>query len=180
MQEVINQAIIKMDKAIEAMEKKFTNVRAGRANTSILDGIKVSYYGTDTPLIQLASISIPEARVISIKPFDKSSLSNIEKSLFEANLGIAPNNNGETVTLVFPALTEDRRKDYVKQVKGEAEECRIAIRTARQDANNAIKRLELPEDEEKRGMDRIQDLINDNNKKIDEKLKHKEDELMTI
>lgn len=180
MDSVITQAMEKMDKTIEAMEKRFVNVRAGRANASILDGIKVSYYGMDTPLIQLATISIPEARVLSIKPFDRSSIGNIEKAIFEANIGLTPNNNGETITLNFPALTEERRLEYVKQVKAMAEEARIAIRTIRQDSNNTIKKLELPEDERDRGMDEIQELIGEYNKKIDEKLKIKEQELMSI
>jgi ribosome recycling factor len=180
MDNVIMQAMEKMDKTIENMEKRFINVRAGRANASVLDGIKVSYYGMDTPLIQLATISIPEARTLSIKPFDRSSIGSIEKAIFEANIGLTPNNNGETVTLNFPALTEERRLEYVKQVKGMAEEARIAIRNIRQDSNNAIKRLELPEDEEDRGTTEIQELIGNYNKKIDEKLKIKEQELMSI
>lgn len=149
MDNIITGAIEKMDKAIEAMDRKFTNVRAGRANPSILDGLKVSYYGADTPLIQLATISIPEARVLSIKPFDRNSIGNIEKAIFEANLGLTPTNNGEVIMLNFPALTEERRIEYVKQVKAMAEEARIALRNIRQDVNNAIKYLELPEDEEK-------------------------------
>jgi ribosome recycling factor len=180
MDNVITAAMDKMEKAIEAMEKRFVNVRAGRANASVLDGIKVSYYGMDTPLIQLATISIPEARVLSIKPFDRSSIGNIEKAIFEANIGLTPNNNGETVTLIFPSLTEERRIEYVKQVKTMAEEARIAIRNIRQDSNNAIKKLELPEDEENGGIKEIQDLIGEYNKKIDDKLKIKENELMTV
>lgn len=180
MDSVITQAMEKMDKTIEAMEKRFVNVRAGRANSSVLDGIKVSYYGMDTPLIQLATISIPEARVLSIKPFDRSSIGNIEKAIFEANIGLTPNNNGETITLNFPALTEERRLEYVKQVKAMAEEARIAIRNIRQDSNNTIKKLELPEDERDRGIEEIQELIGEYNKKIDEKLKVKEHELMSI
>ncbi|MFA5407787.1 MAG: ribosome recycling factor [Bacilli bacterium] len=180
MDNVIIQASEKMDKAIETMGKRFINVRTGRANASVLDGIKVSYYGTDTPLIQLATISIPEARVLSIKPFDRSSISNIEKAIFEANIGLTPNNNGETIMLNFPALTEERRLEFVKQVKKMAEETRIVIRNIRQDANNAIKKLELPEDEEKGGTKEVQELIDNYNKKIDEKLKIKEQELMSI
>lgn len=180
MNDVITQAMDKMKKTIEAMDKKFLNVRAGRANASLLDAIKVSYYGADTPLIQLATISIPEARVLSIKPFDRSSIGNIEKAIFEANIGLTPNNNGETVTLNFPSLTEERRLDYVKQVKVMAEETRIATRNIRQDSNNAIKRLELSEDEEDRGIEEIQKLIVEYNKKIDDKLKIKEQELMTV
>ncbi|MDD2203013.1 MAG: ribosome recycling factor [Bacilli bacterium] len=177
---VITQAEEKMLKALEAMEKRFMNVRAGRANPSVLDGIKVSYYGSDTPLIQLATISVPEARVLSIKPFDRSSIGNIEKAIFEANIGLTPNNNGETITLNFPALTEERRLEYVKQVKVMVEEARIVLRNIRQDSNNSIKKLELSEDEQDRGMEEVQNLINEYNKKIDEKLKAKEQELLTI
>ena len=180
MEDILMEAELQMETAIENMEKRFVNVRAGRANSSVLDGIKVSYYGSDTPLIQLATISIPEARVLSIKPFDRSSIGNIEKAIFEANIGLTPNNNGETITLNFPALTEERRLEYVKQVKVMAEEARIAIRNIRQDSNNNIKRAELSEDEQDRGMEEIQDLINEYNKKIDEKLKIKEQELMTV
>ncbi|MDD4298585.1 MAG: ribosome recycling factor [Bacilli bacterium] len=180
MDNVMTQAVEKLDKAIETMEKRFINVRAGRANASILDGVKVSYYGVDTPLIQLATISIPEARVISIKPFDRSCISSIEKAIFEADLGLTPNNNGETITLNFPALTEERRIEYVKQVKSMAEEARIAIRNIRQDTNNAIKKLGLSEDEETRGIKEVQVLIDNYNKKIDDKLKTKEQELMII
>ena len=138
------------------------------------------FRSVETPLKQLANISVPEARQLSIKPFDRSILSAIEKAIFEANLGITPNNNGECIFLVIPPLTEDRRKELVKQVKALAEEAKIALRNVRQDANANIKKLELPEDEEKRGNDRVQDLINEYNKIVEEKLKEKEKELMTI
>ena len=155
-------------------------MRAGRANPSMLDGIMVEYYGVPTPLKQLANISIPEARQLSIKPFDKSILNAIEKAIFEANIGLTPNNNGEVIFLVIPALTEDRRKELVKQVKQIAEEAKIALRNIRQDTNNDIKKEKLPEDIEKQGNEEVQDLINQYNKKIDEALKVKEQELMTI
>ncbi len=180
MDSVINQSTEKMNKALETMEHKFVNIRAGRANAAILDGVKVSYYGVDTPLIQLATISIPEARVLSIKPFDRSSIGNIEKAIYEANIGLTPNNNGETIILNFPALTEERRIEYVKQARAIAEETKVAIRNIRQEANNSIKRLELPEDNKNSGIDDIQKLTNEYNKKIDDKLKTKEQELMTI
>ncbi len=180
MEEIILSTIEKMDKAIEGMEKKFINVRAGRANPAILDGVKVSYYGADTPLIQLATISIPEARTLSIKPFDRSSIGAIEKAIFEANLGVTPNNNGETVTINIPPLTAERRVEFVKQVKTISEECRIALRNIRQDANTAIKNAKFPEDEEDSGIKEVQELINEYNKKIDEKFKIKEAELMVI
>lgn len=180
MENIINNTEEKMMNAITTLENRFTNVRAGRANPNMLDGIMVEYYGIPTPLKQLANITIPEARQLSIKPFDKSALNGIEKAIFEANLGITPNNNGESIFLVVPALTEDRRKELVKQVHQMAEEGKIALRNIRQDANNAIKNLKLPEDEEKRGNERVQNLINEYNKIIEEKLKEKEKELMTI
>lgn len=170
----------KMNNAISSLEHKFTNVRAGRANPNMLDGISVEYYGAPTPLKQLANISIPEARQLMIKPFDKSILGSIEKAIFEANLGVTPNNNGECVFIVIPALTEERRRELVKQVKSLAEESRIALRNIRQDANTAIKNLKLPEDTEKEGNEEVQELINKYNKIIDEKLKEKEQELMSI
>ena len=170
----------KMENTISSLETRFTNVRAGRANPNMLDGISVEYYGTPTPLKQLANISIPEARQLMIKPFDKSILGGIEKAIFEANLGLTPNNNGESILLVIPPLTEERRKELVKQVKQMAEEARIALRNIRQDANTGIKNLKLPEDTEKEGNNEVQELINKYNKVIDEKLKVKEQELMTI
>ncbi len=178
--EIILECETRMEESIEAMEKRFTNVRAGRANPNMLDGIMVEYYGVETPLKQLANISVPEARQLSIKPFDKSILGDIEKAIFEANIGITPNNNGEVIFLVIPALTEERRKELVKQVKAIAEEAKIALRNIRQDANNDLKKLKLPEDEEKNGNEEVQELINKYNKIVEEKLKDKENELMTI
>ena len=180
METVLKQTEEKMIKAIENMEKRFTNVRAGRANPRILDNVMVKYYGIETPLIQLATVSVPEARQLVIKPFDKSCISDIEKGIFEANIGLTPNNNGETVMLVIPELTEERRKEYVKEVKGIAEDAKIALRNIRQDSNSEIKKLELPEDEEKRGMERVQDLIGKYNKEVDALLSSKEKELMTV
>lgn len=180
MENILEEVELKMNMAIESLEKRFLNVRAGRANPSMLDGVMVEYYGVPTPIRQLANISVPEARQLSIKPFDKSALNAIEKAIFEANLGVTPNNNGETVFIVIPALTEDRRKEFVKQVKSMAEEGKIALRNIRQEGNTDIKKLELPEDEEKRGNERVQELINKYNKIVDEKLKEKEEELMTI
>ena len=180
METILLNAEEKMENTISSLETRFTNVRAGRANPNMLDGVSVEYYGTPTPLKQLANISIPEARQLMIKPFDKSILGGIEKAIFEANLGITPNNNGECIFLVIPPLTEERRKELVKQVKQMAEEARIALRNIRQDANTGIKNLKLPEDVEKEGNNEVQELINKYNKVIDEKLKIKEQELMTI
>jgi len=180
METILLNAEEKMENTISSLETRFTNVRAGRANPNMLDGVSVEYYGAPTPLKQLANISIPEARQLMIKPFDKSILGGIEKAIFEANLGLTPNNNGECIFLVIPPLTEERRKELVKQVKQMAEEARIALRNIRQDANTGIKNLKLPEDTEKEGNNEVQELINKYNKVIDEKLKEKEQELMTI
>ena len=180
METILLNAEEKMENTISSLETRFTNVRAGRANPNMLDGITVEYYGTPTSLKQLANISIPEARQLMIKPFDKTILGGIEKAIFEANLGLTPNNNGECIFLVIPPLTEERRKELVKQVKQLAEEARIALRNIRQDANTGIKNLKLPEDVEKEGNNEVQELINKYNKVIDEKLKDKEKELMTI
>jgi len=170
----------KMENTISALDNKFSNVRAGRANPNMLDGVTVEYYGVPTQLKQLANISIPEARQLMIKPFDKSILGGIEKAIFEANLGVTPNNNGECVFLVIPPLTEERRKELVKQVKALAEEGRIALRNIRQEANTSLKNLKLPEDIEKEGNEEVKKLINKYNKIIDEKLKLKEQDLMSI
>ncbi len=180
MEEILNNTESKMMLTIESLENKFLNVRAGRANPSMLDGILVEYYGVPTPIKSLANISVPEARQLSIKPFDRSALGAIEKAIFEANLGVTPNNNGEVVFIVIPALTEDRRKELVKQVKALAEEAKIALRNIRQDANKSLEGLELPEDDEKNAEVKVQDLIQEYNKIIDEKLKEKEKDLMTI
>ncbi len=171
----------KMDDAIQNMQKRFTNVRAGRANPAILDSVTVNYYGTNTPLKQLATISVPEARQLMIKPFDKSCLSDIEKGIFEANIGLTPNNNGETIILNIPALTEETRKEYVKEVKKIAEDCHIHLRNIRQDANNDIKKMEDATEDDKKGLNEdVQDLINKYNKRVDELLKEKENELLTV
>lgn len=171
---------IKMDKVISNMESRFTIVRAGRANPNILNGVMVEYYGAPTPLNTVSTISVPEARQLMIKPFDKSLLKEIEKAIYAAELGLTPNNNGEVVFLTIPELTEETRKNYVKQVKEMAEEAKIALRNVRQDANNAIKKSEVSEDEEKRNMDQVQKLIDKYNQIVDEKYKEKESELLSI
>lgn len=171
---------IKMDKVISNMESRFTTVRAGRANPNILNGVMVEYYGAPTPLNAVSTISVPEARQLMIKPFDKSLLKEIEKAIYAAELGLTPNNNGEVVFLTIPELTEETRKNYVKQVKEMAEEAKIALRNVRQDANNAIKKSEVSEDVEKRNMDQVQKLIDKYNQIVDEKYKGKESELLSI
>lgn len=181
----MNETIIsltkeKMNKTIESYEQRLRTVRAGRANPSSLDGIVVSYYGSITPLKQLATISVPEATQLLIKPFDKGCLKDIEKAIFESNLGYTPNNDGESIRIVIPALTEERRKELTKQVKAMAEDAKVSIRNARHDGLDEAKKQELPEDLEKQVEKDIQDLVNQYNKKIEEILKAKEQELLTV
>ena len=171
---------MKMQKTIESLETRLLNIRAGRANPAMLNGITASYYGTPTPIQSLANITVPEARSLMIKPFDKSALKEIERAINEANIGITPVNNGEVITLTVPELTEEKRRDYVKQAKTICEEARVALRNIRQDANNEIKKMEMPEDQEKSALDDIQELVNTYNKKIDEIFKNKEAELMRV
>ena len=180
MNDILMETELRMQSAIENMEKRFTLIRAGRANPAILNGVMVNYYGSPTPLNQLATISVPEARQLWVKPFDRSSLGAIEKGIYEANIGITPNNNGEVIILAIPALTEDTRREYVKQSKQIAEECKIALRNVRQDANNDIKKLEVTEDEKDAAQEEVQELINKYNKLTEEKLKAKENELMSV
>lgn len=180
MNDILMETEMRMDTTIENMEKRFINIRAGRANPAILDKVMVSYYGSDTPLKQLATISIPEARQLMIKPFDRSCLGAIEKGIYEADIGLTPNNNGEVIILNIPALTEETRREYVKQAKAIAEDAKIALRNIRQDSNNDIKKLEVPEDDKEAGQDDVQELINKYNKIVDEKFKEKETELMSV
>ena len=180
MEEIINLTEEKMMLTIESLENKFTNVRAGRANPNMLDGVMVEYYGTPTPLKTLANISVPEARQLLIKPFDRSCLHAIEKGIFEAELGLTPNNDGETVRIVIPPLTEDRRKELAKQVKAMGEDAKVAIRNIRREAMEDIEKAKLPEDVEKAKDKEVQDLVNEYNKKVEEMLKEKEEELMSV
>ena len=178
--EIILDVTDKMDKTIENLEKRFATVRAGRANPSSLDGVMVEYYGSMTPLKQLATISVPEARQLLIKPFDKSALAGIEKAILASNLGYTPGNDGETIRIVIPELTEDRRRELAKQVKSISEDAKVSIRNIRHDGLEAIEKLELPEDEEKGVEKDIQSLVNEYNKKIESLLKEKEEELLTV
>lgn len=178
--DLIKIAEEKMIKALENVEKRFTTVRAGRANPNALDGVMVSYYGADTPLKQLATISVPEARQLLIKPFDRSCLHAIEKGIFEANLGFTPNNDGESIRIVIPPLTEERRIELTKQVKAISEEGKVAIRNIRREIIEDIEKEKLPEDITKSKTNQIQDLVNEYNKMIEEKLKEKEEELLSV
>ena len=170
----------KMNKCVKSLEHNLQKVRTGRANPNMLDGIEVDYYGCPTPINQIASVSVQEGRTLCIKPYDSSSLKDIEKAINEANLGINPTNNGEMVILTIPELTMDRRKEYVKQAKAIGEEGKVALRNIRQDAKDEITKAKYPEDEEKLYMEDLQELIDKYNKLIDEEIKIKESELLQI
>ena len=178
--EILLETEEKMENAISALENRFKTVRTGRANPSSLDPVKVNYYGVPTPLKQLATISVPEARQLLIKPFDKSCLSGIEKGIYEADLGYTPNNDGETIRIVIPDLTEDRRKELVKQVKAMCEDAKVAIRNARRDGMDDVKKAEFSEDVEKQMEDDIQELVNKYNKQAENMTKEKENDLMSV
>lgn len=178
--EIIELTSLDMDKSIESLDKRFNTVRAGRANPSSLDGIFVEYYGSNTPLKQLATISIPEARQLLIKPYDRGCLGAIEKAIFESNLGYTPNNDGETIRIIIPMLTEERRKELTKQVKAMAEEAKVSVRNIRHEALETIDKDEISEDEKKSLETKVQDLVNKYNRIIEDKLKEKEEELMTV
>ncbi len=170
----------KMLAAVENVKERLNTIRAGRANPAMLNGITVDYYGVPTPINSVANITIPEARQLFIKPFDKSIVKEIEKAIYEANLGINPTNNGEMVILTIPELNEDRRREYVKMAKSIGEEGKVSLRNIRQDEKDEITKAKYPEDEEKRYLDNLQEVINKYNKLIDDEIKLKEEELMRL
>ena len=180
MDEIISNSKIEMDKAIESLLTRFKTVRAGRANPSSLDGVQVEYYGVMTPLKAVATITVPEARLLVIKPYDKHALGDIEKAIIAANLGYNPSNDGETIRIAIPQLTEERREELVKQVKKISEEEKVVIRNIREDSMDDIKENAENEDEQKRLEKALQDEVNNYNKKIEEELKKKEEELRTV
>lgn len=170
----------KMTKALESVISRLTTIRAGRANPALVNGIMVEYYGVPTPIQSLANITVPEARQLLIKPFDRSCVKDIEKAIQEANIGINPTNNGEMVILTVPELTEERRREYVKMAKNIGEEGKVALRNIRQEAKDEITKAKYPEDEEKLYLEDLQEQIDKYNKLIDEEIKKKETELMEI
>ncbi|WOV86092.1 ribosome recycling factor [Sporosarcina oncorhynchi] len=182
--ELMDQTKDKMDKAIAAFSRQLASIRAGRANASLLDRITVLYYGAPTPLSQMAGISVPEARLMVIQPYDKTTLGDIEKAILKSDIGITPSNDGSVIRLAVPALTEDRRKELVKEVKKEAEESKIGIRNIRRDANDDLKKMEknseITEDELRRESDEIQKLTDSYIEKVDEVAKDKEKEILEI
>ena len=174
----------KMEKAVESTKDKFGSIRAGRANVSMLDGIHVDAYGAPSPLSQVGTLSAPEARLLTIDPWDKSLIPAIEKAIQQANLGLNPSNDGRIIRLSVPELTEERRKEYVKMVRKEAEEGKVAIRNIRKDVNNKLRKSEkdseITEDELKSGEDSVQKLTDKFTKLVDEALDKKEKELTTV
>lgn len=182
MQEIIRKAEQDMKRATEATLKDFNSVRTGRASLTLLDGIQVDYHGTLTPLNRVASLAIPERRLITIQPWEPSLVPAIEKAILKSDLGITPSNDGKIIRLAIPTLTEERRKELVKVVKKMAEEGRVIIRNLRRDANEALKKLEknkqAPEDAVRKGMEQVQELTNRMIKDLDELLEKKEKEIM--
>lgn len=174
----------KMQKSLESLEGEFANIRAGRANPNILNKIKVDYYGVPTPLQQVGNVSVPEARTIVITPWEASLLKEIEKAIMCSDLGLTPNNDGKSVILNFPELTEERRKDLVKDVKKKGENAKVAIRNVRRDANDFLKKQlkanEISEDEEKDYEDKVQKLTDKYVSQIDSTVENKSKEIMTV
>lgn len=169
-----------MQNALDALGREFGRIRSGRASPNLVDKVMVEAYGSEMPMSQVATISVPEARTIVIQPFDKGNLSNIERAIHKANLGVTPNNDGHVVRLNLPPLTEERRKDFVKVVKGKAEEAKVSIRQARRDTLEEIKKAEFPEDESKRLHDDVQKLTDKYTEKIEKATAAKEKELMEV
>ncbi|QYJ69287.1 ribosome recycling factor [Flavobacterium litorale] len=172
-----------MDGSVAHLEKEFLNIRAGKASPAMLGSVMVDYYGSQTPLTQVANVNTPDARTITIQPWEKAMLQPIEKAIMIANLGFNPMNNGDNIIINVPPLTEERRKDLVKQAKGEAEDAKISIRNARKDANTEIKKLEkegASEDMRKDAEDSVQELTDSFIKKVDELFTHKEVEIMKV
>ena len=171
----------KMEKALEALQGNFDTVRTGRANPSLISEIMVPYYGTDTPLNQMAQISVVEGKTLMIKPFDPQILKDIEKALFNANIGLTPQNDGQVIRLNVPSLTEETRKELSKKVSKLAEDAKVAIRNVRRDINDQIKKDDtLTEDDEKKALDKVQKLTDDFIKRVDEAAATKTKEIMTV
>jgi ribosome recycling factor len=183
-EDFIGDATQRMDKSVDATHEHFNSVRTGRASAALLDRITIDYYGTPTPLKNMATISTPESRMLTIQPFDPSSIKQIEKTIQESDLGLTPSNDGKLIRLPIPQLTEERRKELVKVVRGLAENHRVAVREIRRDAMKGLKDLvdagSVGADEEHRAEEQVQKLTDDHTKQIDDLLKHKEAEVMEV
>lgn len=180
---ILNDASERMQKAIDHLEEELLNVRAGKASPHVLNGVMVDYYGSMTPVSGVASVTVPDAKTILVQPWDKKMLRPLEKAILDANIGLTPSNNGEQIRLSIPPLTEERRKELVKQVRAEAETARISLRNARRDAVESFKKAQkegMPEDESKDGESQSQKLLEKFTKQLDTVLERKEKEIMTV
>lgn len=184
MDKIIKGAEEKMGKSLVALDTEFQSIRAGRANPNILNKLTVDYYGVPSPIRQVANVSVPEARIIEIKPYDRSMIKDIEKAIMISDIGINPNNDGSSIRLVFPELTKERREELAKDCKKKAEGAKVAVRNIRRDANDALKKLqkssELTEDDVKNGETKIQKYTDKYIKDIDDLLEKKTKEIMTV
>ncbi|PEA55226.1 ribosome recycling factor [Bacillus pseudomycoides] len=183
-QQVMNNAKEKMEKAVAAYSRELSTVRAGRASASVLDKVQVDYYGAPTPVVQLANITVPEARLLVIQPYDKTSIGDIEKAILKADLGLNPSNDGSVIRIAFPALTEERRRELVKVVKKYSEDAKVAVRNVRRDANDDLKKLEkngdITEDDLRGYTEDIQKETDKYIVKVDDVTKNKEKEIMEV
>ncbi|MDP8256944.1 MAG: ribosome recycling factor [Candidatus Alcyoniella australis] len=183
-EDIHHEMIDAMENSLKAYSKELSKIRTGRASLSILDGIRVDYYGTSTPLNQMATLSVPESRLIVIQPYDANIIGDIERAILKSDLGLNPNSDGRVVRIAFPPLTEDRRKDLVKLVKKMNEDCKIQLRHHRREANEMLKELEksgdVSEDDARKGQERVQKTIDEYSEKADEILKRKEQEIMEV
>lgn len=184
LKDLLNESEEKMKKTIEILRKEYSTLRAGKANPAILDKVMVDYYGTQMPINQLANIGVPEPRLLTIQPWDKSSIPAVEKAILKSDLGLNPSNDGNLIRIIIPQLTQERRLELVKTIKKKAEESRVGIRNIRRDYNDRIKGLEkaktISEDETKKGQDEIQKLTDKYIKEIDHVLDVKEKEIMEV
>ena len=184
MSDIINDTKSKMKKSIDNLSRELANISAGRANSNLLNGVTVDYYGAPTPVQQLASINVPEARLLVISPYDKSSVGNIEKAINAANLGVNPSSDGEVIRISVPALTEERRKELVKEVKKLGENAKVAVRNVRRESNDSLKKQEkdgdITEDDLRSQTDDIQKLTDDSIKEIDNLLEEKEQDILSV
>ena len=180
---ILNDATVRMQKAVDFLEESLANIRAGKASINVLNGVFVDYYGSQTPVSGVASVTVPDAKTILIQPWDKNMIRTIEKAILDSNIGLTPSNNGETIRLSIPPLTEERRKELVKQSKSEVENARISLRNARRDAVEAFKKAVkegMPEDESKDGESQAQKLLEKYSKMVDAAFEKKEKEIMTV
>ncbi len=184
MEDLYQDCKTRMQKALDNLDREFGKLRTGRASTTLVEDIKVDYYGTPTPMQQLASVSIPDSRTISIQPWDRNAFSDVEKAILKSDLGLTPLNDGKTIRITIPALTEERRKSLVKMARKYTEEARVAMRNVRRDMNDLLKKQkndkEINEDEMHKGQEEVQNIINDYVKQADTLLATKEQEIMEI